>query len=105
MSSIFSKIINGDIPCYKIAEDDSFLAFLDINMSLKCTIFRQSYGSALDLKTHAFGSQKKNVAAPAVFSIQVCQNRNDLAYSSSIFLGWNITLKLDQKSAKTKNGH
>ena len=31
MASIFSKIIKGDIPCYKIAEDESFFAFLDIN--------------------------------------------------------------------------
>lgn len=31
MSSIFSKIIKGEIPCYKIAEDDRFFAFLDIN--------------------------------------------------------------------------
>lgn len=31
MASIFTKIINGDIPCYKIAEDESHLAFLDIN--------------------------------------------------------------------------
>ena len=31
MSSIFTKIINGEIPCYKIAEDDNFLAFLDVN--------------------------------------------------------------------------
>ena len=30
MSSVFSKIIDGIIPCYKIAENDSFLAFLDI---------------------------------------------------------------------------
>jgi histidine triad (HIT) family protein len=30
MSSIFTKIINGEIPCYKIAENDQFLAFLDI---------------------------------------------------------------------------
>lgn len=30
MSSIFSKIINGDIPCYKIAENELFIAFLDI---------------------------------------------------------------------------
>jgi histidine triad (HIT) family protein len=29
MSSIFSKIISGEIPAYKIAEDDRFLAFLD----------------------------------------------------------------------------
>ena len=30
MSSIFSKIVQGDIPSYKIAEDDNFLAFLDV---------------------------------------------------------------------------
>ena len=29
MASIFTKIISGEIPSYKIAEDDSFLAFLD----------------------------------------------------------------------------
>ena len=29
MSSIFTKIVNGEIPSYKIAEDDHFLAFLD----------------------------------------------------------------------------
>lgn len=31
MSSIFTKIINGDIPSYKIAEDENYYAFLDIN--------------------------------------------------------------------------
>ena len=31
MPTIFSKIINGEIPCYKIAENDEFLAFLDIS--------------------------------------------------------------------------
>jgi len=31
MATIFSKIINGDIPCYKIAENDKFFAFLDIS--------------------------------------------------------------------------
>ena len=30
MSSIFSKIVQGEIPCHKIAEDDQFLAFLDV---------------------------------------------------------------------------
>tara|TARA_B110001452_G_scaffold60370_1_gene47057 strand:- start:249 stop:644 length:396 start_codon:yes stop_codon:yes gene_type:complete len=29
--SIFTKIIKGVIPCYKIAEDDKFIAFLDVN--------------------------------------------------------------------------
>jgi histidine triad (HIT) family protein len=28
--TIFTKIINGEIPCYKVAEDDRFFAFLDI---------------------------------------------------------------------------
>ena len=31
MASIFTKIVNGEIPCYKVAESDKFLAFLDIN--------------------------------------------------------------------------
>lgn len=31
MATIFTKIINGDIPCYKIAEDEDYFAFLDIN--------------------------------------------------------------------------
>ena len=31
MASVFTKIINGEIPSYKIAEDDHFIAFLDIN--------------------------------------------------------------------------
>ncbi len=34
MATIFSKIIAGEIPCYKVAENDEFLAFLDI-MPLK----------------------------------------------------------------------
>lgn len=35
MSSIFTKIINGEIPCYKVAEDENFLAFLDVNPNAK----------------------------------------------------------------------
>ena len=31
MASIFTRIINGEIPCYKIAEDENYFAFLDIN--------------------------------------------------------------------------
>ncbi len=30
MSSIFKKIVNGEIPCYKVAETANFLAFLDV---------------------------------------------------------------------------
>ncbi|MDO4781724.1 MAG: HIT family protein [Capnocytophaga felis] len=35
MATIFTKIINGEIPCYKITEDDDFIAFLDINPNAK----------------------------------------------------------------------
>ncbi len=31
MASIFTKIVNGEIPCHKVAENDNYLAFLDIN--------------------------------------------------------------------------
>lgn len=35
MASIFTKIVRGEIPCYKVAEDDRYLAFLDISPLVK----------------------------------------------------------------------
>ena len=35
MATLFTKIINGDIPCYKIAETEDYFAFLDINPNAK----------------------------------------------------------------------
>ena len=35
MASIFTKIINGEIPCYKVYEDEKVLAFLDISQASK----------------------------------------------------------------------
>lgn len=35
MSSVFTKIINGEIPAYKITEDENYLAFLDVNPNAK----------------------------------------------------------------------
>ena len=35
MASIFTKIVNGEIPCYKIADDDNYFAFLDIHPMAK----------------------------------------------------------------------
>lgn len=35
MASIFTKIINGEIPCYKVAETKDFIAFLDVNPNVK----------------------------------------------------------------------
>ena len=35
METIFTKIINGEIPCYKVSENEEFFAFLDINPNAK----------------------------------------------------------------------
>jgi len=35
MSSVFSRIVAGEIPCYKIAENENFLAFLDVSPLVK----------------------------------------------------------------------
>ncbi|WP_159518689.1 HIT family protein [Sunxiuqinia indica] len=35
MASLFTKIVNGEIPAYKVAEDENFLAFLDISPTAK----------------------------------------------------------------------
>lgn len=35
MATIFTRIINGEIPCYKVAENDEFIAFLDIRPMVK----------------------------------------------------------------------
>lgn len=35
MATIFTKIVEGEIPCYRIAEDEHFLAFLDVNPLVK----------------------------------------------------------------------
>jgi len=35
MASIFTRIVQGEIPCYKVAENKDFLAFLDVNPNAK----------------------------------------------------------------------
>lgn len=52
MASIFTKIINGEIPCYKIAETEDFFAFLDINPNAKghtLCIPKQEVNKIMDL--------------------------------------------------------
>ena len=52
MASIFTKIISGEIPAYKVAETDKFLAFLDINPNTKghtLCIPKQEVDKILDL--------------------------------------------------------
>lgn len=57
MSSIFTKIINGDIPSYKVAEDENFLAFLDINPNAKghtLVIPKKEVDKLFDLDTETY---------------------------------------------------
>jgi len=59
MATIFSKIINGEIPCWKVAEDDRFLAFLDINPLAKghtLVIPKQEVDYLFDMGDELLGS-------------------------------------------------
>ena len=58
MATIFSRIIAGEIPCYKVAEDDRFFAFLDINPLVKghtLVIPKQEVDYIFDLNDEDFG--------------------------------------------------
>lgn len=67
MSTIFQKILDGEIPCYKVAENASFLAFLDVNPLAK--------GHALVIPKIAvdyiFDMEDEQLAAMHVFAKQV----------------------------------
>lgn len=57
MASIFSKIVAGEIPCYKVAEDDRFLAFLDISPMMEghtLVIPKQETDYIFDLDTDLY---------------------------------------------------
>ncbi|MCF8321528.1 MAG: HIT family protein [Flavobacterium sp.] len=58
MSSIFTKIVAGEIPCYKIAETAEFLAFLDVNPNAKghtLCIPKQEIDKIFDIDDELFG--------------------------------------------------
>lgn len=71
--TIFSKIIAGEIPCYKIAEDDSFFAFLDINPV--------NWGHTLVVpkreEDYIFDLSDEEIAAMMVFSKKVARAIKD----------------------------
>ena len=62
MASIFTRIINGEIPAYKIAEDERFLAFLDINPLTKghtLVIPKQETDYLFDLDEKLYGDLQR----------------------------------------------
>lgn len=67
MATIFTKIIKGEIPCYKIAEDENYFAFLDINPLAKghtLVVPKQEIDYIFDL-------DDKTLAGLAVFAKKV----------------------------------
>ena len=57
MASIFTRIVQGEIPCYKIAENENFLAFLDVNPLVKghtLVITKQEQDYLFDLDEDSF---------------------------------------------------
>lgn len=59
MSSIFTKIISGEIPSYKVAENDEFYAFLDINPNAKghtLVVPKKEVNKLFDLEEDAYNS-------------------------------------------------
>ena len=73
MPSIFTRIVNGEIPCYKVAEDYRFLAFLDIQPLAKghtLVIPKAHYVDIFDMPADLLGHIHKvsKLIAPAVKS-------------------------------------
>ena len=67
MATIFSRIIAGEIPCYKVAENDKFFAFLDINPLVKghtLVVPKQEVDYIFDLSD-------EDIAAMHVFAKQI----------------------------------
>ncbi len=59
MATIFTRIINGEIPCYKVAETDDFLAFLDIDPNTKghtLCVPKQEENKLFDLDEQVYNS-------------------------------------------------
>ena len=99
MATIFSRIIAGEIPCYKVAEDDRFFAFLDINPLVKghtLVIPKQEVDYIFDLNDedlaamHVFAFPCRKVGE-AVLGLEVphahihlipMQNEKDMLFSN-----------------------
>ena len=91
MATIFSRIIAGEIPCYKVAENDKFFAFLDINPLVKghtLVIPKQEVDYIFDLND-------EDLAAMHVFAKKVA-----LAIGKAF-----PCKKVDRKSTRLNSSH
>ena len=100
MASIFTKIINGEIPCYKIAEDDNYFAFLDINPNAKghtLCIPKKEVDKIMDLDEDsymglmAFSREIGKAIETSIECKMVVPDRSTVTFTS---LFWILTLLL-----------
>ena len=78
MASLFTKIVNGDIPCYKVAETEDYFAFLDINPNAKghtLCIPKQEVDKIFDMESdHYLGLMEfSQRVAKAIEKVIPCQ--------------------------------
>ena len=80
MASIFTRIIRGEIPCYKVAEDDKYFAFLDINPLAK--------GHTLVIpKTevdYLFGLDDETLSGLTLFAKRIAQKIKDYTHCKKV---------------------
>jgi len=89
MASIFSKIIKGDIPSYKVAENENFYAFLDINpLALGHTLVipkkEVDYVFDLDDKTYAGLFEFVRIVGRAIESTIPCKRLGMVVYGLDV---------------------
>lgn len=87
---IFCKIVRGDIPCYKVYEDDDVLAFLDISQTTKghtLVICKEHFKNLLyvpkDILAKVMGAAQKiaqaQVASLGAKGVNIINNTNEIA--------------------------
>ena len=112
MATIFSRIIAGEIPCYKVAENEKFFAFLDINPLVKghtLVVPKQEVDYIFDLSDedlaamHVFAKKVVRAIEKAVIGLEVphahihlipIQKESDMLFS-------NPKLKLSDEEFKS----
>lgn len=94
MSCIFCKIINGEIPCYKVYEDDNILAFLDITQTTigHTLVIPKTHVENIFEWTSDISSQLSNVlpkvahllksAFPNMKGLNMVSNNGEMAYQT-----------------------
>ena len=109
MSSLFTKIINGEIPCHKICEDENYLAFLDIrpiNPGHTLVIPKQ-YAASLDqLSDEASAAigrvlpriSRAVMVATGASDFNILQNNGVAAHQAVFYVHFHIIPRFDDGS-------